>query len=113
VVEKIFLKFSLLFPKKVPSWLVRAKTSRTLKTEYTFNRYIKKYEPSSPVAKAYTAFLIFYLVDDTLRTDEDIQQYLGLTILGDIPNANNANKKHYGYYSAYGGKRAKQAKKGG
>ena len=61
----------------------------------------------------YTAFLIFYLVDDTLRTDEDIQQYLGLTILGDIPNANNANKKHYGYYSAYGGKRAKQAKKGG
>lgn len=61
----------------------------------------------------YTAFLIFYLVDDTLRTDEDIQQYLGLTILGDIPNANNANKKHYGYYSAYGGKRTKQAKKGG
>lgn len=37
----------------------------------------------------YTAFLIFYLVDDTLRTDEDIQQYLGLTILGDIPNANS------------------------
>ena len=32
---------------------MRAKTSRTLKTEYTFNRYIKKYEPSSPVAKAY------------------------------------------------------------
>ena len=56
MVEKIFLKFSLLFPKKVPSWLVRAKTSRTLKTEYIFNRYIKKYEPSSPVAKAYAEF---------------------------------------------------------
>ena len=56
MVEKIFLKFSLLFPKKVPSWLVRAKTLRTLKTEYTFNRYIKKYEPSSPVAKAYAEF---------------------------------------------------------
>ena len=48
-----FLRF---FCKKVPSWLVRAKTSRTLKTEYTFNRYIKKYEPSSPVAKAYAEF---------------------------------------------------------
>ena len=35
---------------------MRAKTSRTLKTEYTFNRYIKKYEPSSPVAKAYAEF---------------------------------------------------------
>lgn len=62
----------------------------------------------------YTAFLIFYLVDDTLRTDEDIQQHLGLTILGDIPNANNTSKKHYGYYSAYGaGKRSSQNKKGG
>lgn len=28
----------------------------SLKTEYTFNRYIKKYEPSSPVAKAYAEF---------------------------------------------------------
>lgn len=61
----------------------------------------------------YTLFLILFFADDTIKTDEDIAQYLGLTILGDIPNANNANKKHYGYYSAYGGKRAKQAKKGG
>lgn len=61
----------------------------------------------------YTLFLILFLADDTIKTDEDIAQYLGLTILGDIPNANNANKKHYGYYSAYGGERAKQAKKGG
>lgn len=61
----------------------------------------------------YTLFLILFLADDTIKTDEDIAQYLGLTILGDIPNANNANKKHYGYYSAYGGKRTKQAKKGG
>ena len=28
----------------------------TLTIKYTFNRYIKKYEPSSPVAKAYAEF---------------------------------------------------------
>ena len=36
-----FLKsFFVQIRKKFPSWLVRAKTSRTLKIEYTFNRYI-------------------------------------------------------------------------
>lgn len=62
----------------------------------------------------YTLFLILFLVDDVIKTDEDIEQYLGLTILGNIPNANDANKKHYGYYSAYGAEiRSSQKKKGG
>lgn len=52
-----------------------------------------KYAEARRFMLTYTAFLIFYLVDDTLRTDEDIQQYLGLTILGDIPNANNQQRQ--------------------
>ena len=64
----------------------------------------------------YTVLLVLYLVDDTLRTDEDIQQYLGLTILGDIPNADGSGKRHYGYSGyrhEYGsGQRESQQQKG-
>ncbi len=50
----------------------------------------------------YSIFLIVYLLDATIRTDEDIETYLGLSILGDIPEANQNKKKkyryrHYGY----------------
>lgn len=50
----------------------------------------------------YAAFLVLYLLDDTIQTEEDIEQYLGLSILGDIPNADTSKKKHYGYYKRYG-----------
>ncbi len=46
----------------------------------------------------YAVFLVMFLLDDTLRTDEDIQKALGLSILGEIPNADSAaHKKFYGY----------------
>lgn len=51
----------------------------------------------------YTIFLVLFIVDDRIRTDEEIEKYLGLTILGDIPNADAADGKHYGY-RAYGKK---------
>lgn len=37
----------------------------------------------------YSAFLIVFLLDDCIRTEEDIERYLGLSILGNIPNAND------------------------
>lgn len=48
----------------------------------------------------YSIFLISYILDDKIRTDEDIKNYLGLSILGDIPNFDNTKKKKYGgkYY---------------
>lgn len=49
----------------------------------------------------YAAFLIAFLADDRIRTDEDIQQYLGLSILGNIPNAAGGGRHRYGYYSPY------------
>ena len=49
----------------------------------------------------YAVYLIAFLADDRIRTDEDIQQYLGLSILGNIPNADSMEKHRYGYYSAY------------
>ena len=50
----------------------------------------------------YSIFLVVYLLDATIRTDEDIQTYLGLSILGDIPEANQSKKKKYRYRQNYG-----------
>ena len=61
----------------------------------------------------YAIFLMAYLFDDRLKTDEEIERALELTVIGDIPNADeHKNHKHgyykygkkygYGKYSAYG-----------
>ena len=47
----------------------------------------------------YSVFLVLFLLDTTIKSDEDIENYLGLSILGDIPEANNdkKNKQKYRY----------------
>lgn len=49
----------------------------------------------------YTSFLVIFLLDDRIRTESDIEQYLGLSILGTIPNADDTQKGKYGYASSY------------
>lgn len=44
----------------------------------------------------YLVFVLIYIFDDTIHTDEDIKNYLNLSVLGDIPNFNDTNKKKYG-----------------
>ena len=41
----------------------------------------------------YCVFLVAFLVDDRIRTEEDVENYLHLSILGDIPNANEPKKR--------------------
>lgn len=48
-------------------------------------------------ALVYAVFLLGFLMDDRIRTEEDVRRYLGLSILGAIPNANDTQKKGYGY----------------
>lgn len=50
----------------------------------------------------YVIFLIVFLLDDRIKTDEDVERYLGLSILGNIPNADSKKSGKYGYYKAYG-----------
>ncbi len=46
----------------------------------------------------YSVFLVLLLVDDRIRSEADIQQILGLSVLGDIPCADGTvAKKPYGY----------------
>ena len=45
----------------------------------------------------YSAFLLQFLLDDSIRTDEDVERYLGLSILGEIPDADSTKKGAYGY----------------
>ncbi len=52
------------------------------------------------IVVTYAVFLIRYILDDNIRTDEDIKNYLDVSILGDIPNFDETRKKKYGgkYY---------------
>ena len=52
----------------------------------------------------YGVFLVIYLLDDTIRTNENIEQYLGLSVLGEIPDAKDIGKSRKGYYYSYGSK---------
>lgn len=59
----------------------------------------------------YSAYLIAFILDDKIKTEEDVAKYLGLSVLGEIPNSKNAKKnrgKYQGYYSnskkVHGGK---------
>lgn len=46
--------------------------------------------------------LLLYLLDDRIRTSDQIEQVLGLTVLGDIPDTNASHRKRYGYYGRKG-----------
>ncbi len=65
------------------------------------------------VGAAVFVFLIYFitfLFDDKVRTEDDVQRYLNLTVLGIIPNAEDVSGKkykykrykHYGRYQSYG-----------
>ena len=62
-------------------------------------------------AMVYVCFVLAFLIDDRIRTEEDIQRYLGLSILGDIVNVNEEHKGRYGY--GYGKKPGINTKKKG
>lgn len=50
----------------------------------------------------YSVFLVIFLLDDRIRTSDDVERYLHLSILGEIPDAQEASNAHYGYYAPSG-----------
>lgn len=46
----------------------------------------------------YLFFIIYSLFDTSLRTDDEIEELLGVSIIGDIPNSDTHKDRHYGYY---------------
>lgn len=45
---------------------------------------------------------IIFLLDDRIKTDdENLERYLGLSVLGNIPNADGKKSGKYGYYKTY------------
>ena len=54
----------------------------------------------------YAIYLLVFLLDDKIRTEEDVHDYLGLSVLGEIPNAND---KGHGRYGAQYGRKGKYA----
>lgn len=53
-------------------------------------------------ALVYILFVVMYIMDDTLKSEEDCQSYLGISIIGEIPDADDTHKSKYGYYKRYG-----------
>lgn len=68
---------------------------------------VKTYLTAAMAAAAlvYAIYVLRFLLDDHMRTEEDIQKYLGLTVLGSIPDVERVNGKHSHYYSYGYGKR--------
>jgi len=51
-------------------------------------------------AGVYALFLMMYLFDSYIHTEEDIERYLGLSVIGEIPDANYVRKKRYSAYTS-------------
>ena len=45
----------------------------------------------------YLIFVAMYLFDDRIKSEEDITEYLSLSVLGDIPDINASSEKHHIY----------------
>jgi capsular polysaccharide biosynthesis protein len=73
-------------------------------------------KPSNPVSKlmvvliglvagvlVYGAYFLSFILDDKINTADDVEKYLGLSMLGVIPNRQDASrrKSKYGYYYAH------------
>lgn len=56
----------------------------------------------------YVVFLLIYILDDGIRSDDDVRKYLGLSVLGEIPNANTAQKSGYYSYARHSGTSGKK-----
>lgn len=51
-------------------------------------------------ALVYIFFLLLFIFDDRIKSDDEIREYFGLSVLGDIPNASDLARKG-GYYGKY------------
>ena len=50
----------------------------------------------------YLAYLTALILDDKIKTEDDVHKYLNLSVLGDIPNASKESHGHrYGRYGKY------------
>ncbi len=76
----------------------------TLPTEPCNSPEILKYAVAGIAAAVvvYAVFLLMFILDDRIRTDEDIERHLGLSILAEIPDLNSTAMNGYGYYKGSG-----------
>ena len=70
---------------------------------------------AAAAAAVYVCFVLAFLLDDRIHSEEDIQRYLGLSILAEIVNMDAEHKGRYGYgYGyGYGNKSGKSSRKKG
>ena len=62
------------------------------------------------VALAMVVLIILFVLDNTIKTSEDVERYLGWPTLALVPEKRRQGKKGYGGYYYYGGYSKKQQK---
>lgn len=52
----------------------------------------------------YAVYLVLFVLDDKINNADDVQRYLGVSLLGEIPNRSDVRRKRskYGYYAVDG-----------
>lgn len=67
------------------------------------------------VVFVYAAYLVAFMLDDKIKTEEDVEKYLGLSVLAEIPNSNNPKHKNgkYSYYAYTNKHSGNKSSKGG
>jgi capsular polysaccharide biosynthesis protein len=53
------------------------------------------------VVVVYGIYVLMYVLDDKIKTPDDVEKYLGLTVLGLIPNIGGESGSKYGKYGKY------------
>lgn len=61
----------------------------------------------------YAAYIVAFVLDDKINTEEDVGKYLGLSVIGNIPNSKMPKRKSkkYGYYYSYSNNKQQSGKK--
>jgi capsular polysaccharide biosynthesis protein len=80
------------------------------------DRGLQPKKPSNPISAlklmlialvcalvVYVIYLVLFMMDDKINTPEDVEKYLKLSILGQIPNKDDTSRrrKRYGAYGTY------------
>ena len=55
-------------------------------------------------------YVVLYLLDDGIHSDDDVQRYLGLSVLGRIPDLDSINRQSKYMYGAYGQNKKRKKK---
>lgn len=62
------------------------------------------------IVAVFGIYVVLYLLDDGIHSDDDVQRYLGLSVLGRIPDIDSVNRQSKYMYGVYGQNKKRKKK---